>query len=1834
MSHKSSRASYARGSFIRAFAEPSTVVTLAEKGAGWAISSYAQHVNLHGPVHALTHIVLPDKLGILPVPADLPFWANSTWSFITDNFSTLGHVLHDLNTVALPLSFAFPVLRLLNWLFLNTETPEHVCRILRGSEIVTGFHGPTQLNVDYAPLAAIRDAAQSHQPMAVGLPAHVDELMSIANKVGVMRGTADVLHARYTDDLRGMNDNLARRNPVRIPKNAVVGFERFMHDLAPEYAYQRFSMHHPHPECDVGRKVFFSLALREANRIGKPVVLAGASNLQACQTPNLVHNHRPELTGRDNYRHHHDYAAAINQHADRVSCTHTLEACPQRFPGTTLILPLSANDINVREVIKSMILNDQRDALVIMHLPVPFIDGRIREWCDDEMDVRFERKGGRISMYHRGAASAGYHNGEESTMSWLKPLPYFPSWHVQVEELRSAGSLYLLHLRVAKGKQEEYPCLWKVGSGRFYILPILKPQWRFHADEDAHFVVPATRFDNVAKFAAITPGGRNDYVTVGNKIRGQEAEIKVADKVILPRWTMTHDQFNSCLTHALIKGECMRRDNEVVLRNTMGWMDYWYGRMDGSPVTRYLHYMTDLVTLAGVRRQRGMFERSPYAKLADGFFATYMVEGKMEDPYAPHGMYRVHHGEVDKARLLLERFTAALSEVKSDRGVPAEKPLPKIKFEAPVTDCGVQCEPFTYKVSIGSQCDEQSFKRTSAGAGLQQKEEVEKPATQGENKKGKGVDFSETLGGDRESLFTDNSGGTDGDDEGRRPEPASVATPQSGTESIVTDEDDKATSFYSSLPQPEHNDYTLYQVAERSLERWRESNGRVDFEGDISFNNPLEPTPSQLLFSRLFFNVAGLCQALRSGEFMEIPCPDRGAKKLVETILANSLSKRAALGFSVADYALEVITSTKREMEKKGEMVDEEGGLLELMRTFFDEVDTCEAAYKRPTLCLNGLPASAKSTLARMCLGNARTLVVVPSRKLAQDWRNHVGASNVEVTTQHRLPGRDRYDLMVIDEANLLGKKHLRCWMALARKLRVRDVICLGDEYQRGRRTDEDAAFGIAPLDVPTIKFFNTFGLPLDALMAFLLVNGLTGDDRYRTLSKRRRSIVIVGRTNARPEEYPRLPLYTRARLTASEVVDPHGRVMPSITQSQGLRVKKHYFTPGLAPRGMNWISEMLAVQSVLFTRHTDQLILDMHSGNFNAAFPTIPIEAIQVINGKSQSKLLRDRAVRSGDLDLVMMGFSFPEADQRYMSAAVPLEVSLENSDRLVSINPDPDPTMVPEDKSFYHPISSTRLAIEVILPRIQYQSRRDFKEELDFIASAAHGLISCGELGFGEEPKLKFHLPGASALGDIQMARDRYHDLRNMCLRQLNEKHRMFITTQDVADAKVVFDRYCKSFMKKEFQARAIAEYGYDYFSSRSNAFVQGWNDPFGYAASSFRRNAFLKTQVKVKPGLNGQETHGQTIIANEPELTNYFGPYARMGYVGMNFTDRDDFITDTGFSDEELSRALIERGVGARISSERNIQMDLTRQDSTHRPAHVIAYCTFLEFCGVPSHVTELYLLIRSMSYVKSLAQNLYKAVINWNLGSGDPFTLNANCFMMKSSLATRYDGLEYCAGIQKGDDFIGTLTGLVFSPVQDVYARLEVVVKEDVDLPPYHAGRFLIDGALVADPVRAFFRHFAKTHDPGTSLGEIYRSYVERRVNYTTEQAEYLKVVIPLFYKDLNHEEANYVVDFMLSLRSFKLFSSTYKHSNREVNDIFDPTRDCAFQTARKLAPQLSKQRLRRYRNHTSQETLKKLFEEDGIPVVCCGHPFLAPRGHVGAVITPSHVFALLKPTPGY
>jgi len=989
---------------------------------------------------------------------------------------------------------------------------------------------------------------------------------------------------------------------------------------------------------------------------------------------------------------------------------------------------------------------------------------------------------------------------------------------------------------------------------------------------------------------------------------------------------------------------------------------------------------------------------------------------------------------------------------------------------------------------------------------------------------------------------------------------------------------------------------------------------KIDFGGQPSFA-PVG-TPAQVEFASLFSSLGDITTTDCP---FTVPAPDKGLLSILEHLLARRDCGRMERAGHLQALQEMVIPA---EDKKSGQDEISPDGLRECLERYQERANRLArgaGAIDGPHCVILGVPAAAKSTLVRQLLKSANRVgvVVVPTRKLAEDWRTRL-AKEHSVVTMHKignLPNCTTH--LVVDEFNRMDKHVLVSWCILAKRANV-PCIFLGDRYQTEMGTARKLTEGIVNMSL-VIEMRNTFNMPADALKLYCETNGLDVQ-KYRTSSNVRRSIVVVdGQVDERAYDLP-----LRARVLGDNVT-LGGVDLDSVTQSQGTRSQLTLFRTELPERKWRWFQDRVALRSVLVSRHSEGLVIEGGT-KLAGVLLRADLRNTKFVNSNSLSMKKQIRAFFPGYQDYVprivsanpaaVAHPSFPWCHSSfYEEKLVP-----ENLRDQLPISAD----FVSEHSRQIAPLGS--LVSSFIQDHSAEVAPRQYAEEIPAHFDEAHGLKRLGEVGWGKDPQMRVKLDGALTLGDVQMSRDRTKEVDNLIKRQLNEEKPYCITDADVQRAHKLLDLYKKSFCRTEYPTTTFRATAYDYIVNRTPQFIAAWNDPFGFTAHTLDYSGFLKGQLKFKPGEAGKIQKGQSIIASHPAAVNRFSVECRKVTQHMRDTDRLDFITDVGLSDRELGTLARERGILARIcrKGRRNLQVDLSSQDSTHRAAHTLAFAMFAVEAGCDPMVMETYVWQRSRAHVKSMSPNLYRAVIGDNLESGDPFTLIANCFMMKCCLAVEYEGLENCAGFQKGDDFISSDEGYFQSDRHGLREALRYKMKIEEDKAPYHAGRFLTPERFLADPVRAFAKHYCKLYDPGVSIESLWVSYCDRATDYTVAEREYLLAACAALYVEFNSGEIEMIIDTVMALRCFKFFKSTYKHQSIPDNKIFSPSGDCAYRVAQHVLPSLRRPQLCSFR-YLEPAQLYQRFLAFGVEATVVQHLCELPQGHRGVVIYRDHCF---------
>jgi len=365
-----------------------------------------------------------------------------------------------------------------------------------------------------------------------------------------------------------------------------------------------------------------------------------------------------------------------------------------------------------------------------------------------------------------------------------------------------------------------------------------------------------------------------------------------------------------------------------------------------------------------------------------------------------------------------------------------------------------------------------------------------------------------------------------------------------------------------------------------------------------------------------------------------------------------------------------------------------------------------------------------------------------------------------------------------------------------------------------------------------------------------------------------------------------------------------------------------------------------------------------------------------------------------------------------------------------------------------------------------------------------------------------------------------------------------------------------------------------------------------------------------------------YGQTVIASDASYNALYGPFARKIERRLQQCLRDDVIADVGFSDRDLGRLLRERGL-VDVFLEEPMQMDISRQDSSHSKVTLLLFGLLIEYLGMPCDLVELYLEKRSLYKVRSMAPCLYSGVLAYNLPSGDPFTLFCNIIHALTVLIERMD-VGKIAIIVKGDDLLLSrkprlATGITIDEIRAV--KVEYVYNGIA----YHAGRFLIpNGNLMYDPVRYVLKFLAKSDSTATDQ-EIALSLYERHMWFDGYAKKYLQYAIPRQYQEINERDARLVVRITNSLKNGKLYWKCVLPQLRDhKRPIFEATVDCAYELGLYLGwdTQICEE-LRELSSWVAYQKFKQLYggnvyySDKGIP--------RKARLSGGVVVTRDHVF---------
>jgi len=869
-----------------------------------------------------------------------------------------------------------------------------------------------------------------------------------------------------------------------------------------------------------------------------------------------------------------------------------------------------------------------------------------------------------------------------------------------------------------------------------------------------------------------------------------------------------------------------------------------------------------------------------------------------------------------------------------------------------------------------------------------------------------------------------------------------------------------------------------------------------------------------------------------------------------------------------------------------------------------------------PDLVLSGIPSSAKTASAIQFFTESnlqRICVVCPSRALRDKW-NRDGGRRFSVYTQHSLPPPNRrFGFLVMDECFSYDAATLLGWLSFARGGGMR-VLLIGDPLQRVVENVD-----LLPLDHPLftrrrLEMCVANSVPQDAFrLALTLVPENPMRAFYQTRSVRARSIVLLP-----------LPINNLVSVEANLSVTGHPHMgqphMPysrtlSVGAAIGLREQSVWLTANLGNAQMHWFAVRPMALFVLLTRHTRVLFVSADFFSQQAVLPGVDFEMLPFVNGapplskRYVPKFALDRLIHSAEVSRasIISRPAFPDVVTRGTNIMHAWNVPAS----LHSLHPAVFPAVTDEEIQ------------GVIFSQTNFDLIKDHEHAVEFKIDAPMRLLKMtAPSALVTRKDVRSSFIDAHKMADIQVSGSSFESLRNFCLRNLTPAQKKFVSPVEVANAGIMIKRFVDCYVESptfEMSEDSISSW----LRRRTPTFLESIDERFGESRRTTTFVSFLKTQVKCKPvpGFAGTIQYGQQIVANDPSYSACFLDAQTKAFRRCSEILRSTCIIDCGYSDDELARAVRQWGV----DFTQNTQIDVSRQDSQHTGAQVLAFAWFLKQLGIDEEIIELYVLMRSYYAVRSLQPGAFSGSIAWSLPSGDPFTLLANCYMMLVTVASRFTTASVAKShvLQKGDDWLSN-GHLVARDALTVLCA-PTVLKIAVDTVPYHAGRLWLTDHFVADPVRSFCRHFARLRDESVSIDELHRSYVSRQVAMSEEDVRVVFYAVKMMYPFYSNEDIDVIFRTAAMLRDFEFFKRTAT-CGRDSPRIFDAPSDCALSVVRKLGIRVTQAEIRRLRG-ICQEEFVLFLREHNIRAMAVDHLAEVVAVRAVVLVSPSHTWVI-------
>jgi len=1742
----------------------------------------------------------------------------------------LGNLIRDaLHVSANFLEWGFVGIKLINFL-LQDFTEYHGPEALYRRTLISG-----QLDFALLPeglLEAHADVGTVNIP--AGVPPRVIRMMREASEYDSNSGAAQHVNNLASDAYRQASIAIDQLPKIILPESTPDEDLSAFQNCTPTFNVVRGITDHPHPRPAGVRRYFRRVANDFLARRNRPVRAVGASNTEMPSIGRLIHNCWPCDSGRTAYRQKSFHTPANAAHR-AMTHDHRFQDCDhgaagQDVFGADIWSFFSAHDIPPAEFIREMAASASDTAVVALHLPFPLLDRRVTSYTDSLTGLHYEVHGEDVLVYHTDGHSAGYTHKLETIIAWMSNLPTFTNAHVQAETLAQVGTAVLLALTIAPGPQEVVPSLWQCQRDQFYLLPELLDS-NLAGGELKFFAVAARKFEQlVAYVASLQPTQLNNEYIIP-KIRGMMAEIRIGVHTVEPRWSVTLPQMYSLVKHAVIAHtlySCSTTTGDKRLKAYYEREDWRHGdslwkRLVQGRIDMMIRWRGEAQPLAGAGfwrwltsnryHHRGVF--NPYQRAG-----TYRIAGldtrhsnnltslgHLKDVSAccaksvwaglivVGGVFQVTGQAtiavagtvgpmVARARAALPALTELLPPASPD---PRWVPLPPSEPDTPKSHA-TTVESDIYSATPLPSPLIRAYDRMPSLQDLPplpnsphltpQKEEAPPASSKSpESPEFQGLDDLPGLGEVNFKL-------------GFNSPPASVASDDS-----VGSDAASVLSAPALVPEPgPTNDDWLAALAKRGVVY---SLPKVGISAcsprKMDFLAPCVPIANEHTADQLFRPMmAGRKQFVWPTRKCVVPCPSNGGVEILEAAyLERNLNEfpytdlPALKSPAGGNYRVKTLI---RSLDSGADNAEAAAAITASVTRFAEQFAPLLGEKHRIKICtVLGPPMSAKSSLMRAFVKakHKRAIVYVPSKALKEKgWSTDADFLQMgKIYYRNQVPRRSPAQVGIIDEVFNWSPLEIGMLLRLFASKGIRTCYLVGDPSQC-------AVGGIArdhPFLDHCLQLHTSLGMPRDAHGWFLRINALP-HRLYTTTGTSERSIFFVEKEDDLRGYNPDLEFKMHSHAP--------GNTSLTVGRVQGSRAVDALFRYDLSVRQASWLNDTPAFKSVAISRHTQKLVILCNGPTRVNLEPTM---RYQIVGARVDTKHVYSPSVAD---DLVV-----PINTQRVTSRISRLRAVLSAPLALEGHAVVTDPI----DKPALNSVSVSRPPSD-LRTMVLEQTNFSLPEpaERDFVT--AKPLVSFRFRAPGpptHREDVRNDVENAHLLAAIHVNSSAFDAAKNLIDRQIATTKKSSFRVRDRQEGLKMYRRFRECFYASE-AALVSTEVAVSWLADTEVAALANiaCSDSLGETASTLTCDAEFKTQTKAKaqPGFAATLPYGQSIIANKKVFNAHFASEQPKMYTNLIRLMRPGVFVDYGVSDEQLSNRLQKFGVAHQMNGPHNFQADVSKQDSSHTPAFLVAFLLVAKDCGVSDEACSLYLAYCQRYGFTSRGEDAIRAAVSYNLGSGDPFTLIRNNLQEMTTIACRYQDAKTMVIVEKGDDVHGVLRSLTPHRYATLRSVASVKLTTDWGAVGYHAGRFHNGTRYLVDPVRAFLKHFTRLSDENVSIDELYNSYVSRATDYSDDEVSFLSVACQAHYPHYASDVVDAMIHIMIEMRERRVFEKYCTLKVKPFSIAVDSQRNCVEQCLRLMRPRWPKAKLRSYRDRDFDE-VRNMLAADGVAfVVVDGH----------------------------